>query len=146
MLNPFSEVNWKPDIQERKKFALSLIIGFPCIALVFLLVGFLREPHVITALPLWLGGVGLSAGVIFWLLPQISKPFYLVWYSLACFMGLVIGNLIFSLVYYLVLTPIGLAMRMLGRDPLQKGFDRSAATYWKAVPENIESNQYYRQF
>ena len=32
MVNPFKEVNWNPGPRERRKFALSLIIGFPCIA------------------------------------------------------------------------------------------------------------------
>ena len=35
MINPFSEVNWNPDRPARKKFAVSLIIGFPAIAVVF---------------------------------------------------------------------------------------------------------------
>ena len=36
MVNPFKEVNWNPGPQERRKFALSLVIGFPCIAVVLL--------------------------------------------------------------------------------------------------------------
>ena len=39
MVNPFKEVNWRPDVAERRKFALSLMIGFPCVALLFLLAG-----------------------------------------------------------------------------------------------------------
>ena len=29
MVNPFNEVSWNPDLRERRKFALSLVIGFP---------------------------------------------------------------------------------------------------------------------
>jgi len=35
MINPFKEINWKPGESELRKFAWSLIIGFPCLALVF---------------------------------------------------------------------------------------------------------------
>ncbi|MFT4587452.1 MAG: hypothetical protein ACI9VS_002084, partial [Candidatus Binatia bacterium] len=29
MLNPFKEVDWNPDLPARRKFAVSLVIGFP---------------------------------------------------------------------------------------------------------------------
>ena len=39
MLNPLAEINWEPTVNERRKFALTLVIGFPCVALVLLLMG-----------------------------------------------------------------------------------------------------------
>ena len=42
MLNPFKEVNWTPDLGEKRKFGRSLVLGFPCMALMFLLMGRLR--------------------------------------------------------------------------------------------------------
>src|ERR1041384_3282186 len=97
MLNPFAEINWKPDLRERRKFALSLIIGFPSIALVFFLMGGLvkhnwhPKPFI-----LYLAAIGGGIGVVLWLIPQIAKPFYLVWYFIAGCMGFVMGNVIFS--------------------------------------------------
>jgi hypothetical protein len=32
VLNPFHEVNWRPGLPELRKFALSLVVGFPCVA------------------------------------------------------------------------------------------------------------------
>ena len=32
MLNPFQEINWHPGLPERRTFAASLIVGFPCVA------------------------------------------------------------------------------------------------------------------
>ena len=48
--------------------------------------------------------------------------------------------------YYLVLTPIGLVMRLLGHDPLNRRWDRTAKSYWtkRTPPENTE--RYFRQF
>ncbi len=37
MLNPFKEVNWHPDLATRRTFARSLVIGFPCLAVVLVL-------------------------------------------------------------------------------------------------------------
>ena len=98
-------------LPERKKFAVSLIIGFPAIAVVFSLVAWLVK-HSWNPFFLWLGVIGLAAGIVLWLLPQIARPFYVVWYFIACCMGVVVGNLLFALFFYLVFTPLGLLLRM----------------------------------
>ena len=42
MINPFKEINWKPAKTDLRKFAWSLIIGFPCIAIVFFLAKWIK--------------------------------------------------------------------------------------------------------
>ena len=145
MLNPFADVNWNPGRAERRKFAVSLIIGFPAIAIFFSVIGWLTT-HAWKPFFLWLGIIGLGVGVLFWLLPMIARPFYIVWYALACCIGLVVGNVLFSAFYYLVLTPMGLIMRLAGRDPLRKKFDRSTPTYWQDAEKVVDPKRYYRQF
>ena len=145
MLNPFSEVNWKPGIEEKRKFAISLVIGFPSLALFFSLVTWLTR-HAWNPFFPWLGAVGFVVGVALWLLPAIAKPFYLAWYFIASCMGFVIGNLLLSAFFFIVVTPIGLLMRAVGRLSLQKGVDRKAATYWHDAEKGIDLKRYYRQF
>src|SRR5712671_4658214 len=105
MMNPFADVNWNPDVPARRKFAVSLIIGFPVIAVLFGTVTFVAK-HAWKPFFLWLGVIGLAVGVVLWLVPQIAKPFYMVWYFIACCMGIVIGNTLFALFFYLVFTPL----------------------------------------
>jgi hypothetical protein len=55
--------------------------------------------------------------------------------------GWVVSHVVLALLYFLVLTPVGLTMRMLGHDPLARTFDRGARTYWiprdpKRTPES----------
>lgn len=145
MMNPFHDVNWNPGVPEQKKFAASLIIGFPAIAAVFTLVVFLKT-HTLGHFPLWLGGIGLTIGIILWLLPQVAKPFYLVWYFIACCMGLVIGNVLFALFFYLVFTPLGLLLRLRQKKAVTKGFDKSRDSYWRNVEKTVDLKRYYRQF
>ena len=76
MVNPFKEVNWNPGPRERRKFALSLVIGFPCIAVVLLLVGWLRGKGWNLPLAAIVGGGGLAVGLVLLALPQIARPFY----------------------------------------------------------------------
>ena len=145
MINPFAGVNWSPDLRERKKFAVSLILGFPGIAIVFSLVNFAVK-HSWKPFFLWLGIIGLAAGVVLWLIPQIARPFYVVWYLLACCMGFVVGNVLFALFFYLVFTPFGLIRRASNRKAFPKGFDKSAPTYWQPAEKVVDLKRYYRQF
>jgi len=145
MMNPFAETNWKPDTADKRKFAKSLVIGFPILAAFFSLVNWLGG-HPVKPFFIWLGGGGCAVGVVLWLLPAIARPFYLAWYFIACCMGYVIGNLLFSVFYYLVITPTGLLLRATGRLSLHKGFDKDAATYWRNVEKRVDFKRYYRQF
>jgi len=145
MMNPFAEVNWNPDTRARRKFAVSLILGFPAIAVLLALVSFLRTHHA-GPFPAWLGGAGLAAGTLLWLLPQIAKPFYVAWYFLGCCIGFVVGNVLFSLLFYLLFTPMGWLLRLRRRPPIAKGFDKSAQTYWRDAEKTVDLKRYYRQF
>ncbi len=145
MINPFKDTNWNPGPAEKRKFATSLVIGFPILAAVFALLGWLRT-GTLPGWTLWLALIGAGLGVVLWIVPQIARPFYLVWYFAACCMGIVISNVLIAAFFYLVFTPIGLFMRTIGRDPLQKRFDRTRATYWRDVEKVVDGERYFRQF
>jgi hypothetical protein len=145
MINPFADVNWNPDRPARKKFAVSLIIGFPVIAAVFLSITFLKH-HSLNHFFLWLGIIGFAAGILFWLLPQIAKPFYVAWYFIACCMGFVMGNFLFTLFFYLVFTPLGLLLRLRKNPGIVKGFDKRQSSYWRDAEKTVDLSRYYRQF
>ncbi len=146
MVNPFKEVNWNPGPQERRKFALSLVIGFPCIAVVLLLLGWLRGKGWNLPLAAEVGGGGLAVGLLLLALPQIARPIYVGWYFVACCIGTVVGNLALGIVFFVLVTGLGLLMRALGRRPVRKTFDKRAATYWQDAEQVDDPNRYYRQF
>lgn len=145
MLNPFKDVNWNPGPAERRTFARSLVIGFPAVAL-FLSIVTRLTAHAWKPFFLWMGLVGLGVGLLLWALPQIARPFYVVWYFMGCCVGIVIGNVLFSAFFYLILTPLGLLMRATGRDPLGKKFSKDAPTYWRDAEKVVDVKRYYRQF
>lgn len=146
MVNPFKEVNWNPGLRERRKFALSLIIGFPCIAVVLLALGLVRGKGWNLPLAAVVGGGGLALGLLLLALPQIARPFYVAWYFVACCVGTVVGNLALAIVFFVLVTGLGLLMRALGRRPVRKTFDKRAATYWQDAEHVDDPNRYYRQF
>lgn len=146
MVNPFKEVDWNPDVAGRRSFAKSLIIGFPCVALVFLLVLRIKHGTWEADLPLRVALIGAAAGVLFHGLPVLAKPFYLVWYAVACCIGLVMGNVLLGMVFYVFVSGIALVMKLAGRDPLRRRLDRTAESYWQQAEQPEDARRYYSQF
>ncbi len=148
MINPFHEINWRPGKADLRKFAFSLIIGFPCLALIFFIASWWNH-HTLPE-PRWflqLATIGAGAGLVSLLVPVIARPLYFVWYAATACIGLVMSNLIMGLLYYGLFTPMGLIMRVIGRDALalkwQKG---KASSYWKDVPPPGPASSYFSQY
>lgn len=99
-----------------------------------------------------------AAFKIFWILSLIFLAFskfstlwlkliYKLWMELAFCLGWFNTRLILIAVYYLVVTPIGLTVRLFGKDFLNAKPDRSAKTYWhQRETANIPKERYERIF
>ena len=60
------------------------------------------------------------------LFPRLLKPFQKSWMVLGLCMGLVVTGVLMTILFCLVVTPLGLLMRLRGRDPLNRSFDRES--------------------
>lgn len=94
-------------------------------------------------------GLGVAAGIV--LMVGLLVPPALTWVFKATVLltyplGLVLSFVIMALVYFVVMTPIGLIMRVLGRDPLERRPEPALTTYWKPRDEPPEASRYLRQF
>ena len=90
-----------------------------------------------------IAGAFISLGII---IPILLKPAYLVWMTFAVILGWVMTRVILSIVFYLIMTPIGLITRLLGEDFL--ALKRlNSDSYWNNRDSNSEMNQdYEKQF
>lgn len=129
----------KTDTATLRKFGL--VVGG-----VFVLIGFLflwRHPNR-TPYFAWPGGVLMFAGAV---LPRALKWVYVAWMSLAFVLGFVMAHIILAVLFYLMITPIGLIARLIGKDFLRLKLYRAAASYW--IPRERKSRppaEYERQF
>ncbi len=104
----------------------------------------------------WVGGstvarslwaVGTAGAILIWIVPSAGRQLYVGWMLAAVPAGWSISHGVLAIVYYVVLTPIGLLMRLLGRDPMQRRLDRSGSgSYWIERPPPSDSSRYFRQF
>ena len=61
----------------------------------------------------------------------ILRPIYLGWMKLAFVLGWLNTRILLGLFFFLVMTPVGLVIRIFGRDLLDRRANPSAQTYWK---------------
>lgn len=66
----------------------------------------------------WFGGLGATLALAGLLIPARLGPVQRAWMGLAHLLSRVTTPVFMSLVYFLVLTPIGLIMRAFGRNPM----------------------------
>jgi hypothetical protein len=72
-------------------------------------------------------GLFLTTGLF---LKPVLKPVYIVWMKFAHVLGWINTRLLLGVFFYLVMTPLGLFLRLLGKDLLDQKIDRSARSYW----------------
>ncbi len=111
---------------------------------------------VIGALVLWRGrpyyvyffGCSLLLAVFGAILPVVLMPIHKVWMTLAAILGWFMTRVILCVLFYLVLTPMGLLMRLFGKDILNMRFepDRSSSYWVPKQAEPPEERDYQRQF
>ena len=96
---------------------------------VFVAVGL--YPLLAEAAPRWwaLGVAAALAGIAL-LVPKLLGPPNRLWYRFGLLLQRIVHPVILAVVYFAVVTPTGLVMRALGKDPLRLQFDPSAASYW----------------
>jgi len=93
---------------------------------------------------LWTAAVLIPA--IGWLVPSFMRIVYLGMAYLTFPIGLVVSFVILAAIYYAVLTPIGLLMRLVGYDPMCRRRDANAASYWTSREPVDDVRRYFRQF
>lgn len=59
--------------------------------------------------------------------------------------GFLVSSLVLVLIYYAVLTPIGLILRLCGHDALGRRFDPNIPSYWHQRPGPRSPASYFRQ-
>ena len=85
----------------------------------------------------------ISISIIFFLL-AIFKPFLLkkpniLWFHFGKFLNSIISPIVMVVIFLVVVTPIGLIMRILKKDILNKKFDKSKKNYWQASKTHLSS-------
>ena len=68
--------------------------------------------------------------IITFVRPQLLSPFNKIWFRFGLLLHKIINPLVMGLMFFVVISPIGLLMRALGKTPINKKFDQNINSYW----------------
>ena len=70
---------------------------------------------------------------------KILTPLSNAWIKLGEILGIIIAPIVMAIIYFFILTPISLIVRIFGKDLLSIKFDKQVNTYWINRKKNINS-------
>jgi hypothetical protein len=139
MMN-WSDLPWRPASRTLRQFAGLWLVFFAALSCWH---GLVEQRW---ALGLFLAGLAVTIGPLGLLWPQAVRPLFVGWTVLVFPIGWTISHLVLALVYYGLFTPVGLLMRLAGRDPLALRRPALGDTCWRAKPQPRDIHSYLRQF
>lgn len=94
----------------------------------------------------YLAGISIALGIGAYAFPHPLKPIYVVWMALAILLGWITSRVVLTVVFYLILTPIALIARLIGKRFMPLGFDKSVPTYWERRSQQANPRSCEKQF
>ena len=128
-------MNIKKNLPSNKSFGIVFFLFFLIIAMYPLTNGIeIRKWSLIISL------IFLILGLIN---SQILTPLNKLWFKFGIFLGKIISPLIMGIIFFFVVTPIGLLMRLLGKDILSLKYSKNQS-YWidNKSPKSKMKNQF----
>ena len=129
--------NIKTEVIDLRKFGI--IVGTVFLIIAGLL--FWKEKESFQ-LFLVIGNVLFIAGIA---IPFTLRPIFWVWMTFATILGWFMTRVILSLLFYVILTPIGLIARLFGKQFLGLKMDRSKQSYWNMKTVEASNTQNYEK-
>ena len=92
---------------------------------------------------IWSGIISFIFLVLGLLNSRILTPLNKLWFKFGIFLGKIISPIIMGIIFFLVVTPIGLLMRLLGKDLINLKYNNNKS-YWieKNGPKSKMKNQF----
>lgn len=130
----------RPERKELRRFGIALVVVTAAAGSLWLW----RDHRTAAAVFYAISAYGLLASVFF---PPAVRPAYWLMQKFGHAVGWFNTRLILILIFYLVFTPIGLLLRLFGKDLLNRKFDPDASTYWiEKKKEPFDPKRYEKQF
>jgi hypothetical protein len=131
--------NIKGSDKDLRKFGYTVGIIFVVIAAILF---WKKSPSFLYLFP-----VGLFLVLSGWLLPVVLRPLNKGWMVFSILLGWVMTRVILSVLYYIVITPIGIIAKISGKKFLDLKMDRRKESYWeKRKKADLNPADYERQF
>ncbi len=106
---------------------------------------------ILGGLALWRGKPSFpylfAAGALFIIFglaqPRALKPLQIIWMAFGAVVGFFVSRVVLAILFYALLTPMSLAMKVFGKDILDERIDRTEKSYWKERVELRKDKSHY---
>jgi len=136
------EINRNPSARELRQFGTIWLPAF-LLLVAAALVRRWHAPILAAAVPAVLAAI---AFVVAWAAPARLKPVFVGMMVATSPIGWLVSHLIMVVIYFVVLTPIGVLRRTFWGDALHRHFDTTVDSYWIPRPPEEEPRRYFKQF
>ena len=126
-----SKIMYKVKISSNRNFGLVFFIVFLIVSLWPLTY---EEP-----IRIWLVIISMVFLILGLMNSKLLTPLNKLWFKFGMILGAIVSPIVMGLIFFLVVTPIGLIMRIMGKDLLNKKYDKKKNTYWINTYKNISS-------
>jgi hypothetical protein len=133
------EINKNPSQRELRQFAG---IWFPLFCVMIGLLVFRRSHG--AGIAVW--SIGAAVALVGLAAPLVIKPLFVGMMYASFPIGWVMTHVLLGILYYGLITPVGVVMRLAGRDTMTRKFDRAASTYWIPREAAADKERYFRQY
>ncbi len=94
----------------------------------------------------WILGLSAVFAITTWLKPEYLKPLNKIWYLLGISLGKIVSPLVLGVIFFLILTPLAVVLRIKKRDVLFLK-KRQVNSYWiERNPHGPDSESFKNQF
>jgi hypothetical protein len=143
------EIDFNPDTKTLRQFGVIAFVGFGALAALAyyekLVFAFgLGDARLAVAASL--AALGLLALVLGLVAPRANRLLYVGLSLLAFPIGFVLSYVIMGALYFLIIGPIAIALRLAGRDPMRRARDPQAASYWTPARPARDKESYFHQY
>jgi len=143
------EINLNPDKKTLRQFGVIAFVGFGILAALAyyekLIFSFGLGEARLTVVTIFaaLGSIALLFSLV---APKANRILYVGLTLLAFPIGFVLSYILMGTLYFLIIGPIAVMFRLFGRDPMHRGYDRDATTYWQAAKPPRDKDSYFHQY
>ena len=137
------KLDTNPSDTQLSQFGWISLLGFP-------LIGFVISNSFLERWDSTFFWVMVAVGAVTWLAslvnPKLIKPVFLGMMIIALPIGMVISFVLVGAIFYLMVTPVALLFKLIGRDSMNRKLDRSAKSYWHVREEHPDAASYLKQY
>lgn len=82
------------------------------------------------------------------LIRPLFQSIFRFWVGMSVVLGYFISRILLTGIFFIVITPTGIIMRLTGKDPMERKLDPDAPTYWnpREHQEDTSVERYEKQF